>query len=156
MSFKLSIAALALLIAGAWGVGARKINAIPAADCYACYWEVCGGNGSIHWDDRLTNGTVRGGTTHQSCTAGSCSEHTKCSDDLTESDMRMLLNAYENDDAEAIARLAMTNDGAIYMNRDRNALQVHGCNGRLSAHLPLKTGMLDRVSTLAATYSNQQ
>jgi hypothetical protein len=126
-------------------------NAVPVVeDCFACFWEVCNPQGGQHWDDG-TEGS-KSGTKHTDCDDGDGDCHGACGGTLAPTVLIQVLAAYDRGDLEALERIATSNGEFIYLNEDRGALQVDGCNGELQANLPLSLAQFDRLSAALARH----
>lgn len=108
-------------------------SAVVDEDCFACFWETCDPAGGRHWDDGTTGS--KSGTKHTSCKSGDC--HGSCGESLASAAIDEVLSAYDALNLEKLGRLLATHREHVYLNVERQVIQLDGCNGELQASLPL-------------------
>jgi len=106
----------------------------------------CGGTVYRHTYDDWASGEYMGGGISDECVSGSCAGdgHSKCTVTFKAVELERIYAAASQLDAVRLQRFIKTNEGKVWYNPERRALQVQGCNG-LGANIPLSDEVADEL-----------
>jgi hypothetical protein len=107
----------------------------PPSDC-TYYCRPCGGRDGFH--EIIWSVNSNASSSHlENCSAGQCGWHNCEIDHVLVSTMSEMWFAARGEDDERLRELLQENREVAYVNPERHAVQVKGCNGDVLASIPL-------------------